>query len=290
MDHNVRGFNLEFSGVGDVGGYQGRFFSCSQFILFIKVLKLVVFHAAFFKEAFHFGFSENNWFRFILLGFDEIVKFLVDLKDCVICAVITKGFFYQGVEGVTLVSGRKRCGAAKNFIHHCGAEFFSIFCVVEHTVNICTAVIELWEKKSPVRHFYQPVADTVFDIVGLCVIVKACLGELYRADAAEDVVVDLIGCIEHFGSVGGFARDIVDCMNENDVIVFAVVVVLDDLIVEGFCKGIVCELAFTEFHKEVLGSAFGFLFQGEFHVDEILANCACESFAEDVKVFEHFFL
>ena len=79
-------------------------------------------------------------------------------------------------------------------------------------------------------------------------------------------------------------------MNEDDVIVFAVVIVLDNLIVEGFCKGIVCELAFTEFHKEVLGSAFGFLFQGEFHVDEILANCACESFAEDVKVFEHFFL
>ena len=96
VDHNVRGFNLEFSGVGDVGGYQGRFFSCSQFILFIKVLKLVVFHAAFFKEAFHFGFSENNWFRFILLGFDEIVKFLVDLKDCVICAVIHQGFLLPG--------------------------------------------------------------------------------------------------------------------------------------------------------------------------------------------------
>ncbi len=60
-------------------------------------------------------------------------------------------------------------------------------------MDIGAAVIELWEEEAPVGHFYQPVADAVFDVVGLYVVVQACLGEFDGADAAEDVVVDLIG-------------------------------------------------------------------------------------------------
>ena len=40
-----------------------------------------------------------------------------------------------------------------------------------------------------------------------CLIVGATrLGELYRADAAEDVVVDFLGCVEHFLIVGRLSR------------------------------------------------------------------------------------
>ena len=156
-------------------------------------------------------------------------------------------------------------------------------------MDIGAAVIELWEEEAPVGHFYQPVADAVFDVVGLYVVVQACLGEFDGADAAEDVVVDLIGGVEHFGSVRGFAGDVVDCVDEDDVVVFAVVVVFDDFVVEGFGEGVVGEFAFAEFHEEVLGSAFGFLIQGEFHVDEVFSDGACEGFSEDIKVFEGFF-
>ena len=81
-------------------------FSCGKLILFIEVLELFVFYAAFFEETFDFGFGEDNRFRFVLLGFDEIVELFVDLKDCVVGTVITKGFFHQSIEGVTLGSGR----------------------------------------------------------------------------------------------------------------------------------------------------------------------------------------
>ena len=157
-------------------------------------------------------------------------------------------------------------------------------------MDIGTAVVELWEEEAPVRHFYQPVPDTVFNIVCLCIVMQACFGELDRADAAEDVVVDLIGGIEHFGAVGGFAGDVVDCMDEDDVVVFTVVVVFYDSVVEGFGEGVVGEFAFAEFHEEVLGSAFVFLIQGKFHVDEVFSNGAGEGFSEDVEVFEGFFL
>ena len=111
-------------------------------------------------------------------------------------------------------------------------------------MDIGTAVVELWEKEAPVRHFYQPVPDTVFNIVCLCIVMQACFGELDRADTAEDVIVDLIGSVEHFGTVGGFAGDVVDCVDEDDVVVFTVVVVFYDSVVEGFGEGVVGEFAF----------------------------------------------
>ncbi len=289
VDHNVRGFDLEFSGVGDVGCHQGGFFACGKFVLFIEVLEFFVFYAAFFEEAFDLGFGEDYWFWLIFLGFDKVVEFFVDLKNGVVGAVIAKGFFYQCIKGVALGCCGQWCGAAEDFFHHGGAEVFGVFCVVEEAVDVGAAVVELWEEEAPVGHFYQPVADAVFDVVGLCVVVQACLGEFDRADAAEDVVVDLIGGVEYFGSVGGFAWDVVDCVDEDDVVIFAVVVVFDDLVVEGFGEGVVGEFAFAEFHEEVLGSTFGFLVQGEFHVDEVFADGTGEGFAEDVEVFEGFF-
>ena len=98
VDYHIRSFDLEFSGVGDIGCYQGRFFACGKFVLFIKVLEFFVFYAAFFEEAFYLGFGEDYWFRFVFLGFDEVVKFFVDLKDGIVGAVIAEGFFNQSVE------------------------------------------------------------------------------------------------------------------------------------------------------------------------------------------------
>ena len=110
-------------------------------------------------------------------------------------------------------------------------------------MDIGTAVVELWEKEAPVRHFYQPVPDTVFNIVCLCIVMQACFGELDRADTAEDVIVDLIGSVEHFGTVGGFAGDVVDCVDEDDVVVFTVVVVFYDSVVEGFFRLLATKLS-----------------------------------------------
>ena len=66
-----------------------------------------------------------------------------------------------------------------------------------------------------------------------------------------------------------YKRQVVDCVDEDDVVVFTVVVVFYDSVVEGFGEGVVGEFAFAEFHEEVLSSAFGFLIQRKFHVDEV---------------------
>ena len=103
------------------------------------------------------------------------------------------------------------------------------------------------------------------------------------------MIVDLIRSIKHFLAVGGFARDIVDGMDQDNVIILAVIIVFDNLIIKFFQNGIVLKFAAAEFHKKFLCAAFFFLVERKLHVDQVLADCAGKSFLEDFKVFEHFF-
>ena len=66
---------------------------------------------------------------------------------------------------------------------------------------------------------------TVFDIVGFCIVAQSRFGKVDRTDAAEDMIVDLIRSIKHFLAVGGFARDIINGMDQNNIIVLAVIIV-----------------------------------------------------------------
>ena len=104
------------------------------------------------------------------------------------------------------------------------------------------------------------------------------------------MIVDLIRSIKHFLAVGGFARDIVDSMDQNNIIVLAVIIVFDDFIIKFFQNGIVLKFAATEFHKKFLCAALFFLLERKLHVDQVLADGSGKSFFEYFKVFEHFFL
>ena len=71
--------------------------------------------------------------------------------------------------------------------------------------------------------------------------------------------VNFIGCVKHFRTVGGFSGDVVNAVDEDDIVVFRVVIVFDDFVVKVLYQFIVCEFAFAQFHEEVLGSSFCFL-------------------------------
>ena len=141
-------------------------------------------------------------------------------------------------------------------------------------MDIRTAVIKYREEESQIRHFHDPVTDTVLDIVGLCIVTQAGFGKIDRTDAAEDMVIDLIGCIEHFLIVGRSSRDIVNSMDQNNIIILAIIVIFNDLIIKLFKNRVVLKLAATELHKEFLCAAFFFLFKREFHIDQVLTNRA----------------
>ena len=61
------------------------------------------------------------------------------------------------------------------------------------------------------------------------------------------MLVDCIGGIEHLQPVGGFAGHVVYGVNQYDVIVFCIVIVIDDIIVELLHKQVVFQLAVPQF-------------------------------------------
>ena len=121
---------------------------------------------------------------------------------------------------------------------------------------IACPVVESREEESFCRGLYDPVADPVLDIVRLRVIGQTRLGKVYRADAAHDVLIDCIGGIEHLQSVGGFARHVVYSVNQYYVIVFGIVIVIDDIIVELLHKQVIFQFAVPQFLQSLLRAAF----------------------------------
>ena len=62
---------------------------------------------------------------------------------------------------------------------------------------------------------------------------------MHRTQAAQYVFEDVVGGVVHLGSVSGLSRYVVGDMDQDDVIILAVVEGLDDLIVELFDQGVV---------------------------------------------------
>ena len=68
-------------------------------------------------------------------------------------------------------------------------------------MNIGAAVIKSREEETGIRHLYDPVTDTLMEAVLFCMITESWLGKLDRTEGTHDVIIDFIGCIEHFTSV-----------------------------------------------------------------------------------------
>ena len=103
------------------------------------------------------------------------------------------------------------------------------------------------------------------------------------------MVIHFVGSIEHFLSVRGFAGNIVHGMNEQNEIILHRIVILYDFIVKFFQQVFILQGRGTELHQKVLGTP-GFLrCQGKFHSEEIFTHRAGKSFAENGKIFKHFF-
>ena len=106
-------------------------------------------------------------------------------------------------------------------------------------MQVGAAVIKRREEECIGRHAHYPVADTVFNTVIDSVIAEPRLRHGYRTDAAENVLIDLIGSVKHFHAVSRLARDIIYRMDQQDQIMFAKIIEFNDLIIEFFQQNII---------------------------------------------------
>ncbi len=84
----------------------------------------------------------------------------------------------KGIKGISLASCRQRSYAAKKLVHKGTSQLLCVFGIIEKSVDVCTSVIKYREQESQIWHFYDPVTDTVFDVVGFCVVAQSGFGRL----------------------------------------------------------------------------------------------------------------
>lgn len=104
------------------------------------------------------------------------------------------------------------------------------------------------------------------------------------------MVIDLLGGVEHFFIVRGLSRNIVGAVDQDDVIVFAVVVVFNDFIIEGIHSFIVRQLFLPKLHEQGMGAVFALVADGIFQVVEIFSDPPGKGLFKDLIIFEDLFL
>ena len=169
-------------------------------------------------------------------------------------------------------------------------EIFCIFGIVKKAVQVGVSVIEGREKEAQGRHIHDPVTDPLFDRIVSGIVAECCFGELHRTDAAEDILVNVSRSIVHIQTVPGFAWNVISGMNEKDQIILAEIIRRDHTVIEPGDEFLILQTGITELQKKFLGAAFQFLLKRKLHIQKILSDGAGKGLAENIKIFEHFFV
>ena len=220
---------------------------------------------------------------------DHFIQILMDIPDHFIITVHSECIGDDRLERLFLITGSYRHSRSENIADKFFMDFLRLLRIVEDIMDIGCPVDKCREQETDIRNIHDPVTDTVLDQICLRIVAKTCLREFYRTDTAHDVLINLIRCIKHFCTVGRLSGDIIYSMDQDDVVVFGIIIVFNDLIVETFYQCIIGQFAFSQFHKKMLSSTLSFLLERKFHVHQIFSYCSGKGFAENFKVFEHFF-
>ena len=151
---------------------------------------------------------------------------------CFVVAGVTEGFFDDGLEGFLLITSRKRKRAAEHLLNKGIVQVIAVLGIVQSAVQVGGAVIEGREKETELRHLDYPVTDAVLEAALQFIVAQAWLGQIYRADRAENVAVNLIRGILHLNAVGSLSRDIIGIVDQQDQIVAHIIVILNDTVIE----------------------------------------------------------
>ena len=94
----------------------------------------------------------------------------MDITDSLVISNLAKCILNNNLKRLFLIVGRHRHLGAEKLIDQLRLQIRLFMCVVEHTVKICTPVIECRKQESFVRHVHNPVSDPVLYSVVFCVI------------------------------------------------------------------------------------------------------------------------
>ena len=104
------------------------------------------------------------------------------------------------------------------------------------------------------------------------------------------MVIDLLGGVEHLFIVQSLSRNIVGAVDQDNIVVFPVLVIFDHLIIEGIHSLIVSQLFLPKLHEQGMGAVFALVADGIFQVVEIFSDPPGKGLFKDLIIFEDLFL
>ena len=156
--------------------------------------------------------------------------------------------------------------------------------IVHHRVHIAAAVGERRIDKTEVRQADHPVAVARADAVFVLLVAERRLGQIDRADRAQQVLVDLLRLLLLLAR-GRLGRHIIDVVVDQNKVVAGIAVLLDDLFVQAVEQLLIREPAVAQ--SQQIGAALvGCLVPVELKLEQIAAERAGNRLFRDFKVLE----
>ena len=173
--------------------------------------------------------------------------------------------------------------AAEHVLDKLRVRAFAGLDVVHHCVDVAAAVTERRIDKAEVGQADHPVAHARADAVFVLAVAERRLGEIDRADRAQDVLVDLLGLLLLLAR-GRLGRHIVNIVVDQNQIVARIGILLDDLLIQPVEQLLVVQLAVFE-QQQVLLPLLGQLAALELQLEQVAAQRAGQGLFGDLEVF-----
>ena len=202
-DLHLRGRDLELAAVYEVLGIQGRVLPVLPAALVAEGLRLLLRHAAALQNVPHLpgGQGQHLGIPALLMLGDALAQLLMDGLHHVIAAIFLQRLPQGGGEHILLLPGGHGRLHPEHRVNDLLVDLLCVFAVVEGVIDIGRPVVEGGEQESQLRSGGDMAGGGAVKAAVLTAVFQLQGRGLDRADAAEDMVVDLIGGVEHFGSV-----------------------------------------------------------------------------------------
>lgn len=221
VDGDVGSADLQLLGVHQIAGAQAGLRAEGLVILGLKGIHMGGGHAAGGQDGPHLPLGEQEGLLLLagLVLFDHVPQLAVDGLDHMIAAILRQRLPQEGLKGLLLDGGRHGRRGAEQGVNELRVVLPDVPGVVEGIIEVGGALVKGGEEEACLRRRDDPVRLQVVEGIFIDKVAQGGLGQLHRADGAQDVGEHLVGGVVHPLPVFGPVGDVVGVVSQEDEIV-----------------------------------------------------------------------
>lgn len=274
VDGDVGSADLQLLGVHQIAGAQAGLRAEGLVILGLKGIHMGGGHAAGGQDGPHLPLGEQEGLLLLagLVLFDHVPQLAVDGLDHVIAAILRQRLPQEGLKGLLLDGGRHGRRGAEQGVNELRVVLPDVPGVVEGIIEVGGALVKGGEEEACLRRRDDPVRLQVVEGIFIDKVAQGGLGQLHRADGAQDVGEHLVGGVVHPLPVFGPVGDVIGVVGQEDEIVPLQGEGGDDPLEQGLHGLFVRQGGAPQGHEEPVLVAVHHLLSGEGEVDEVFGR------------------